>query len=674
MKLNPEQEKAVRHVDGPILIFAGAGSGKTRVISNRIAHLIENAGVSAGKIVALSFTNKSAREMEERVRKMIPRQKLKGIVLSTFHSLGLNILKKHIGLIGYKHPFLLLNQNDQEGFVTTLLIANKVELKKTKVSEILGKISRIKNSGPSYREYLDSSLVESDQIANLIFDSYQTSLKEQNSLDFDDLILLPGVLLKEFAEVREEYHKKFQYFMVDEFQDTNQTQYTFLRALMGENRNLCVVGDDDQSIYAFRGSDLSLILNFEQDFPESNVVRLLENYRSTQVIIQGANSLIKNNLSRRSKELFSSIPGGRKIRYIERMDEKDEAAYVVDCIREEIIKDARIGSQIAILFRTNFQTRPFEEELRSRSIPYKLIGGYNFFDRKEVRDMISYIRLIANTRDDASLLRVLNYPKRGIGPGSISLIHEKAGHLKESLYEILFRVCESPDFIPGLQKKIQSEIYNFVNLVERTKKKFATMPKMYLAFREFIQEVGIEKEILLEEKDEKVAKARTFNLSELVNMMSYFEENHDSPEKPTLFDFINRLNLLMEDETPSDDDKEDNRVQLLTIHQSKGLEFDSVYVAGLEEGILPNSRVLTEESSVDEERRLLYVAMTRARKHLCLTGAANRRKFGEQMATQASRFLTEIDPETLDWVSNEESREQETADFFAELEKLKTGS
>lgn len=674
MKLSPEQEKAVRHVDGPILIFAGAGSGKTRVISNRIAHLIENAGVPAGKIVALSFTNKSAREMEERVRKMIPRQKLKGIVLSTFHSLGLNILKKHIGLLGYKHPFLLMNQNAQEGFLTTLLIANKVELKKAKVSEILGKISRIKNSGLAYREYLDSSLVESDQVANLVYDSYQKSLKEQNSLDFDDLILLPGILLREFSEVREEYHKKYQYFMVDEFQDTNQTQYIFLRALMGENRNLCVVGDDDQSIYAFRGSDLSLILNFEKDFPEANVVRLLENYRSTSVIIQGANSLIKNNLSRRSKELFSSIPGGRKIRYLERMDEKDEAAYVVDCIREEMIKDARVGSQISILFRTNFQTRPFEEELRSRSIAYKLVGGYNFFDRKEVRDMISYIRLIANTRDDASLLRILNYPKRGIGPGSISLIHEKASQMGESLYEILFRVCESPDFIPNLQKKIQSEIYNFVNLIERTKKKFSTAPKMYYAFREFIQEVGIEKEILLEEKDEKVAKARTFNLSELVNMMSYFEENHDSPEKPTLFDFINRLNLLMEDENPSDEDKEDNRVQLLTIHQSKGLEFESVYVPGMEEGILPNSRVLTEESSVDEERRLLYVAMTRARKHLCLTGAANRRKFGEQTATQASRFLTEIDPETMDWVSNDEVRQQETEDFFAELEKLKTGS
>ncbi|EQA62026.1 ATP-dependent helicase [Leptospira alexanderi] len=674
MKLSPEQEKAVCHVNGPILIFAGAGSGKTRVISNRIAHLIENVGVPAGKIVALSFTNKSAREMEERVRKMIPKQKLKGIILSTFHSLGLNMLKKHIGFLGYKQPFLLMNQNDQEGFLTTLLIANKVELKKAKVSEILGKISRIKNSGPAYREYLDSSLLESDQIANLIYDSYQATLKEQNSLDFDDLILLPGILLRDFAEIREEYHKKFQYFMVDEFQDTNQTQYVFLRALMGENRNLCVVGDDDQSIYAFRGSDLSLILNFEKDFPEANVVRLLENYRSTSVIIRGANSLIKNNLSRRSKELFSSISGGKKIRYLERMDEKDEAAYVVDCIREEIIKDARVGSQIAILFRTNFQTRPFEEELRSRSIPYKLVGGYNFFDRKEVRDMISYIRLIANTRDDASLLRILNYPKRGIGPGSVSAIHEKASQMGGSLYEILFRICESPDFIPSLQKKIQSEIYNFVNLIERTKKKFSTAPKMYFAFREFIQEVGIEKEILLEEKDEKVAKARSFNLSELVNMMSYFEENHDSPEKPTLFDFINRLNLLMEDESPSDEDKKDNRIQLLTIHQSKGLEFESVYVPGMEEGILPNSRVLTEESSVDEERRLLYVAMTRARKHLCLTGAANRRKFGEQTATQASRFLMEIDPETMDWVSNDEVRQQETDDFFAELEKLKTGS
>ncbi|WP_010569102.1 ATP-dependent helicase [Leptospira broomii] len=671
MKLNPEQEKAVQTVQGPLLIFAGAGSGKTRVISNRISHMVQDHHIPASKIVALSFTNKSAKEMAERVRKLVPRNLLKGIVLSTFHSLGLGILKKHIEKLGYKQPFLLLNQADQEGLITGMLVAQKIEPKRAQVSEILGKISRVKNSGPEYLEFLRTSINEGDLTAASLFQQYQDSLKEQNFIDFDDLILLPSRLLINFEEVREEYHKKFQYFMVDEFQDTNRTQYEFLRALMGTSDNLCVVGDDDQSIYAFRGSDVSLILGFEKDFPTATVIRLLENYRSTDIIVSAANSLIRHNSSRREKELYSRVPGSRKVKYVERIDEKDEAEWVADSIREEIIKEARKGSQIAILFRTNFQSRPFEEAFRNRDMPYKVVGGYNFFDRKEVRDLISYIRLIANQKDDASLLRIINYPKRGIGPGSISLVHEKAGHNKESLYETLFRVCESPDFIPDLNRKVASEIYNFVNLIEKAKKKFSSAPRLFFALRELIADLALEKEIVLEEKEEKVAKARIYNMSELVNMLAFFEENNESAEKPTLFDFINRLAMLMED-APTDE-KEDNRVQLLTIHQSKGLEFESVYVVGLEEGILPNGRIATEENAVDEERRLMYVAMTRAKAHLCLTGAANRRKFGEQLSSEPSRFLKEITPDTLDWLSNEETRQQETDDFLQELEKLKTG-
>lgn len=671
MKLNPEQEKAVQTVHGPLLIFAGAGSGKTRVISNRISHMVQDHHIPASKIVALSFTNKSAKEMAERVRKLVPRNLLKGIVLSTFHSLGLGILKKHIEKLGYKQPFLLLNQADQEGLITGMLVAQKIEPKRAQVSEILGKISRVKNSGPEYLEFLRTSINEGDLTASSLFQQYQDSLKEQNCIDFDDLILLPSRLLVDFEEVREEYHKKFQYFMVDEFQDTNRTQYEFLRALMGTSDNLCVVGDDDQSIYAFRGSDVSLILGFEKDFPTATVIRLLENYRSTDVIVSAANSLIRHNSSRREKELYSRVPGARKVKYVERIDEKDEAEWVADSIREEIIKEARKGSQVAILFRTNFQSRPFEEVFRARDMPYKVVGGYNFFDRKEVRDLISYIRLIANQKDDASLLRIINYPKRGIGPGSISLVHEKAGHTKESLYETLFRVCESPDFIPDLNRKVASEIYNFVNLIEKAKKKFSSSPRLFFALRELIADLALEKEIILEEKEEKVAKARIYNMSELVNMLAFFEENNESGEKPTLFDFINRLAMLMED--APNDEKEDNRVQLLTIHQSKGLEFESVYVVGLEEGILPNGRIATEENAVDEERRLMYVAMTRAKAHLCLTGAANRRKFGEQLSSEPSRFLKEIDSDTLDWLSNEETRQQETDDFLQELEKLKTG-
>ncbi|TGN18210.1 ATP-dependent helicase [Leptospira idonii] len=671
MKLNPAQMEAVHTVEGPLLVFAGAGSGKTRVITNRIAHMIQDKDISASKIVALSFTNKSSAEMADRLRKMVPREKLKGIILSTFHSLGLRILKDHITKLGYHETFLLFNGGDQESFVSELLKIKKIDPKKVPPKEILRRISYAKNTmGLSKNASLEVS-EEFGLIAQELFPMYEEGLKEKNAIDFDDLILLPKKLLSEFPEVAESYHKKYKYFLVDEFQDTNQLQYEFLSLFRGASDNLCVVGDDDQSIYAFRGSNVELILNFEREFPHAKTVRLLENYRSTTPIIVAANSLIKNNKGRKEKELFSRIYSNENVEYYETADEREEAIFVASRIQSVMIKNEFQGNEIAILFRTNFQSRPFEEELRNRSIPYKVVGGYNFFDRKEVRDCISYLRYVANPKDDYSLLRILNYPKRGIGPTTINKLQEEAYSKNVSLFEIFHKIIENVDYLTEVKTKVRQEIYHFVELVETFKKKFALSPKLAPVLKEMITQIGFEREISLEESEEKVIKARIYNLSELVNMLSYFE-SEERESKPSIFDFLQRLALLMEDD-PKEEEK-DRRVQLLTMHQSKGLEYDLVFLVGLEEGILPNSRVIEEGEVVDEERRLLYVGMTRPRRKLYLTAARTRRKFGEQIESAPSRFIEELSRDVVLFFPMEtKDREAETQNFLEELEKLKVG-
>lgn len=663
--------EAVNTIQGPLLVFAGAGSGKTRVITNRIAHMIQNKEISAGRIVALSFTNKSAKELSERLRKMVPREKLKGIILSTFHSLGLRILKEHITKLGYHETFLLFNGGDQESFVSELLKIKKIDPKKVPPKEILRRISYAKNTmGLSRNASLDVS-EEFSLIAQELFPMYEEGLKEKNAIDFDDLILLPKRILHEFPEVAEAYHKKYQYFLVDEFQDTNQLQYEFLSLFRGKSDNLCVVGDDDQSIYAFRGSNVELILNFEREFPHAKIVRLLENYRSTQPIIEAAHSLIKNNKGRKEKQLFSRIQSDENVEYYETADEKEEAIFVASRIQSVLIKNEFQGNEIAILFRTNFQSRPFEEELRNRNIPYKVVGGYNFFDRKEVRDCICYLRYVANPKDDYSLLRIINYPKRGIGPTTVNKLQEEAFSKGISIFDVFLKIVEDVDYLTEVKTKVRQEIYHFVELVETFKKKFSLSPKLAPVLKEMITQIGFEREISIEESDEKVSKARIFNLSELVNMLAFFE-NEEREEKPKIFDFLQRLALMMEDE-PKEEEK-DRRVQLLTMHQSKGLEYDLVFLVGLEEGILPNSRVIEEGEAVDEERRLLYVGMTRPRRKLYLTAARSRRKFGEQIASDPSRFIKELSRDVVLYFPLEkEDREAETLNFLEELEKLKVG-
>ncbi len=666
MNLNPEQKKAVEHTSGPLLIFAGAGSGKTRVITNRIANLIRVEKVKPTEIVALSFTNKSARELRERVHTMIGRKEAKGAELSTFHSFGLKLLKKFIDRLGYKIPFSLLSPSDLESIVTGLLKEKKLDPKKFPVYSILSKISYKKNSN---REPSDDSS-EIEEYVSAIFDDYSERLKSINAIDFDDLILFPTKLLEKHKEVRDYCHKKYKFFMVDEFQDTNNSQYELVKLLLGKNDNLCVVGDDDQSIYGFRGGDVNLILNFEKDFPNAKSVRLLQNYRSSKNILEAANSLIRNNKTRVTKELWSSVHYPERVKYVERANEKDEAVYVIDEIEREILKEKRKGGEIAILFRTNYQSRPFEEELRLRSIPYRLFGAYNFFDRKEVKDILAYLRVLANPKDELSLLRILNYPKRGIGDTAISRIHKTSVDKNLHTIDVLYALCENENFVEGLKKNVASTIYEFLEILEKYKKLFFGNEMMSFVLKDFIKDIGFEKEIYSEEENEKIAKARILNLFEVLNMLRFFEEEWDSEGKPTLFDFLMKISLLTNDD--ENDSPEENKVNLMTMHLSKGLEFETVFLTGVEEGIIPSSRSLESERGEEEERRLMYVGMTRAKKKLYLTTTQERKKFGESVPSIPSRFIGEINKEYLDSFLMDSEEENSSFNFVAELEKLKT--
>jgi len=665
LKLNLEQQKAVEHVEGPLLIFAGAGSGKTRVITNRIVHLIQKKGVEPQKIVALSFTNKSAREMKERIQKMLPRKQTRGLELATFHSLGLKICKKYLNQIGFSAPFLLLAPNDLELVLLEILKKKKIDLKSLSAKSLLSKISFKKNTG--YLGVNANTWSEEDALLEEIYEDYNREMQNQNAVDFDDLILKPIQILEAIPEAREYYHQKYKFFMIDEFQDTNLTQYKLIKLLLGTNQNICVVGDDDQSIYGFRGSCRDLILNFEKDFQNTKVIHLLQNYRSAIPILHVANSLIQNNHNRKEKQLWSAIESNHKPFYKECEDEVAEANFVAEKIQELVVKEKYKYGEIAILFRTNYQSRVFEQELRVRSIPYKLIGAYNFFDRKEVKDILAYLRVIANPKDELSLLRIINYPRRGLGENSILKIQQKAIELGLSIFETLQKICEEVELLPDLKKQSISKIYEFLELIEKYRKEFY-QKKMSEVLKNLIHELQFEREIASEVEDEKVLKARMLNLSEVVNMLAHFEREWEEENKPNLFDFLLRISLLTSDEG-NNENLDSQKVQLMTMHLSKGLEFRCVFLVGLEEGILPSSKTFEQVEGIDEERRLFYVGITRAKERLFFSSARERKKFGDVVTCVPSRFLNEIDSKYLELDLPLQVHSQ--ANFLEILEQLK---
>ncbi len=664
--LNEEQAAAVSSIHGPLLVFAGAGSGKTRVITHRIKHMVKS-GIPGSAIVAVTFTNKSAREMKTRLAGMMDKKSLRGIVVSTFHSLGNRILRKEIGrLPGYRVPFSILSQEDALNILTEIYRNLKLDPTNVKDDGIAFYLSLCKNSGMHPEKFAERQYSQyPPEVFGEIFKRYQKALVSTNCVDFDDLILLPRKILAQDEELLQHYQRRWRYFLVDEFQDTNPAQYNMLRTLLPEGDNICVVGDDDQSIYGWRGADVGIILDFKKHFPQARAVHLETNYRSTATILKAANAVIANNTRRVSKQLRPTQPGGDRITRVTTPTEVDEAIEVAERIHRMIIREGgRPPGDFAILYRTNFQSRLFEQELRKREIPLHVVGGYRFFDRREVKDVIAYLRVMANPKDEVSLKRILNRPKRGIGEGTLRKVYEYIlDHDEENrpdLYTAFQRMMEKPGLIPGIKSDVVAALNEFLEFQEDFRKKFLKTDKPSVVLKDMLTKLNWEAEFNRDGDKESTLKARMLNLSEIVNMMSYFEQNREesgvSTGGPVLYDFLARVSMMAAD---NDEESPRGRVQLLTLHLAKGLEFPVVFLAGMEEGLFPGERTLSESAdqnaALEEERRLFYVGITRAREKLFITSAASRRKWGEELTVEPSRFLVELPEDLVDIHSLAES-------------------
>ncbi len=660
-QLNPQQQEAVRAVDGPLLILAGAGTGKTRVITSRIAYMIQN-GVEGEKILGVTFTNKAAREMRDRIRKIIvPKKKtLKAQpagtlpLLTTFHSLGARILRQHIDQLGYKKSFVIYDESDQLGILKKIL--SRISLGDTKIDprEMLGAFSRLRNGmatglGPS-----DAAV---DYVYQNVLKQYCAALKASNAVDFDDLLLLPLKLFEEFPEVLKFYQDQFQYVMVDEYQDTNAIQFRLLLKLTEKSRNLCVVGDDDQSIYGWRGAEIANLLNLEKYFPELKIVKLEQNYRSTNSILKTANALIKNNARRREKSLWSDKGHGELVPVVGFADEHAEAKAVADHIEMERLTLRIPWRDQAILFRTNLQARPLETALRQSGIRYKLIGGQSYFDRKEIKDFMAYLKFLQNNDDDASLLRIANTPPRGLSPKSMESLIGLSHEWNVSVFQAMQRVIsQESGNTTGLSTRAINAVEKFVEWAEAVsdslESKEIELGTWAVAFMEGI---GYWEEIRKFEKEVEAAENRIINVRELAEELD--SESEDSVSvvdqisgrtgKVRLQQALERFSLDADWKQNQDEESRGDWVTLITAHSCKGLEFPRVHVVGVEEGLMPHSRSKVE-GTLDEERRLFYVAITRAMESLRITYCSGRKRYGEVTPCHPSAFLDELPEDTID--------------------------
>ncbi len=622
-ELNPEQAKAVAHIDGPMLVLAGAGSGKTKVLTNRIANIIEK-GVSPLNILAITFTNKAAKEMKDRVIKLIGSSAY-SIQISTFHSLGLKILKENYDLLGYDRNFSIIDSDDVLTIIKKIMKDFNMSKDYYNPREIKNKISSAKNAMMGIESF---SKVEFDSKIVEVYREYQDKLKRGNSVDFDDLLVLPIKLFKNYPNILEKYQDLYKYILIDEYQDTNEAQYTFSKLLASKYRNLFVVGDNDQSIYAFRGANYKNILNFEKDYPEAKTIMLEENYRSTKTILNAANCVIRNNTERKDKKLWSNNPTGDKIVYRIVGNEKEEGNFVAEEIKK-LVSSGVNEEDIAILYRTNAQSRAIEEEMLKNNIKYRVVGSFYFYNRKEIKDLLCYLRLINNQKDDISLLRIINVPKRGIGEKTIENLTNRAYENGTSIYEAI---------TSGKELEFKKMIENLTSLSETL-----TITELVDAI---LEKSGIKKELstskLLEDE------IRLENLNEFKSITKNYEEEYGSA---TLGDFLEEISLVSD---MSEHQDSSGRVSLMTVHSVKGLEFDYVFIVGMEEGIFPHYNAINDGSlsAIEEERRLCYVAITRAKKKLYLLSAKMRMLFGNTSSNKPSRFINEIDREYLDIEEN----------------------
>ena len=639
--LNDKQKEAVQWGNGPLLVLAGAGSGKTRVLTTRLAYLVNEKGVNPYNILAITFTNKAAKEMKERSYKMLGSSAYQ-MQISTFHSLGLLLVRENYEKLGFDKNFTILDSDDSLTIIKKILKDMNLDPKVYNPRAIRNKISSAKNELMDSNYYSRFANSEYEEIVLSVFRKYEEKVFKNNSVDFDDLLLLPIKLFKKYPEVLEKYQERFKYILVDEYQDTNEAQYILIKMLSEKYKNICVVGDLDQSIYGFRGANFRNILNFEKDYPEAKVILLEENYRSTGNSLNVANDIIKHNKKRKEKNLWTRNDNGPKIRYHRAYDEKDEAYYVMEEIKKLIIS-GEDKSNIAVLYRTNAQSRNMEEALLRENIPYKVVGSFYFYNRKEIKDLISYLKLIYNSNDDVSLMRVINVPKRQIGPKTIENLATKALEKGVSLYEAI-----------DSGKELE-----FKKLIERLKKESENISLTELT-ELILVETGIRKE--LESSKTLEAEVRLENLEEFKSITKNFEENNGVI---SLEEFLLEISLVSDIEEHKNNN---DVVTLMTVHSAKGLEFDHVFLIGLEEGLFPHSNCLDSSDEIEEERRLCYVAVTRAKKTLTLVNAQRRMLYGNTNCNPPSRFISEISDDYLDKDIKEEVKfnKEEMIDKTAE--------
>lgn len=634
--LNDKQKEAVLYNDGPLLIIAGAGAGKTKTLTSKIAYIIDEHLATPYNILAITFTNKAAKEMRDRLYLLIG-DEAKKLQVSTFHSFGLKLLRENYELLGYDRNFVIMDSDDSLTVVKKIIKDLDYDPKVYNPKAIRNKISSCKNELISAKAYERYAVSDYEQVIQKVYEKYEKKLQQNNSVDFDDLLILPIKLFREHQDVLEKYQNLYQYVLIDEYQDTNQAQYILTKMISEKNRRITCVGDDSQSIYSFRGANYKNILNFENDYRDAKTILLEQNYRSTGNILDAANQVIKNNRDRKDKNLWTNKGPGEKIKYYRAYNERDEAQYVIRKIKELVNRNVEY-KDIAVLYRTNAQSRVVEEEMLKENLPYRVIGSFYFYSRKEIKDLIAYLRLIHNSKDNVSLLRVINTPKRGIGLKTIENLTIKADTEGISIYDAI----ES-----GKELEFKKTIEKLKSVAED------------LTLTELIDKVldasGMKKE--LESEQTLEAEVRLENLEEFKSITKAFEEKEGLI---SLEDFLLEISLVSDVEEYKDDP---NRISLMTVHSVKGLEFDHVFVIGMEEGLFPHMNSLMENVALEEERRLCYVAITRARDDLHLVNARRRTLFGKEQVNPVSRFISEINPDLLETnVKDEIPKKEEKID------------
>lgn len=672
MKLNPGQAEAVKYVSGPCLVLAGAGSGKTGVICQKIAYLIQKCDYKARNIAAVTFTNKAAREMKERIIKMLGKELTRGLTVSTFHSLGLDIVRREIKTLGYKPGFTLFDDQDSLSLLKELT-ADELDGDKDLLNQLQNKISHWKND-----LYLPDAAIKTAHDAQShefaeFYQRYHQHMKAYNALDFDDLILIPTLLLKNYPEVRERWRNKIRYLLVDEYQDTNASQYELVKLITGERGRLTVVGDDDQSIYSWRGAKPENLVLLGKDFPQLKLIKLEQNYRSSGRILKCANILIANNPHVYDKALFSELAYGPELRVVQTKNEEDEVSRIIgELIGHRFMNRSRY-KDYAILYRGNHQSRLLEKALMQNRIPYKISGGTSFFSRSEIKDVMAYLRVLVNPDDDNAFLRIVNVPKRELGPATLEKLGNYANMRQISMFAASFELGLEQTLTGRPLMKMQAFTQWLVDVADQTERGDTAA-----VLRSMIREINYEDFLYDTSPSAKAAEMRMKNVTELFSWVTQMLEGSDDEEPMTLPQIVTRLTLRDMMERNEEEDSSD-QVQLMTLHASKGLEFPFVFLIGMEEGLLPHQTSI-DEGSVEEERRLAYVGITRAQRELIFTYARERRQFGEVSRTEASRFLHELPQDDLNWelgqakktkAHKEQSNKQGMASLRAQLAKGK---